>query len=113
MSGVSVSHALKTEPLVPEVFVKKFRAEIVNRISHCVYFSRFKYIRLLLPLFYFISMKEHANSGHTEFSNIVTRSCLVPTFRTVDLQNKFVYDISSLPSCISNVRMSHSLLPSH
>ena len=40
MSGVSVSvsHALKTEPLVPAVFIKKFRAEIINCI-HTAYIS--------------------------------------------------------------------------
>ena len=113
MSGVNVNHALKTKPLAPAVFIKKLKAEIIKRIPHCVYFSRFKYIRLPLPLFYFISMKEHANSARTVFSDIVTTSCLVPTVGDLDLKNKFVYNISSLPSCISNVHKSHSLQPSH
>ena len=104
MCGVSVSHALKTEPLVSVLFIKEFRAEIVKHISHRVYFSRFKYIRLLLLLFYFISMKENANSAHTTFSDIVTRVCFVPTFGNVDLRNKIVYDTRHRPHRTHDLR---------
>ena len=39
MCGVSGSYTLKTEPFVSEVFIKKFRAEILQYISHFMYLS--------------------------------------------------------------------------
>jgi hypothetical protein len=39
MCGVSGSFALKTEPFVSEVFIKKFRVEILQHVSHFRYFS--------------------------------------------------------------------------